>query len=388
MAEDRVKVVLAGAAMARYPQAGGHWSVYLQYLHGLDDLGHDLFWVELLESSGDEGSDSRTIAAFLRRFAGWGFEKRCAVLLWSGAPTWDNTTVHGVERHEFERIAREADILWNFHCSMREPLLSLFRRKALIDLDPGHLHVSALSWDMGIDEHDVFFTVGTNLQHPECDAPTFGKVWHPFLPPLHLPMWQATSDPGAEAPVTSVTHWTWGDAEQLWLGDRLLSPSKRDAYLRFLELPRRCRVPFELAIYLHPRDRTGDRELLRSRGWRLVHPYRVARTIAAYQRYIQRSRAEFGCPKPVHTELKTGWFSDRSAAYLASGRPVALGETGYSRHLPTGRGLLAFADIDQAQACIERILSDYRTHQRAAREIASEFMDARKVIPAMLDRCW
>ena len=113
-----------------------------------------------------------------------------------------------------------------------------------------------------------------------------------------------------------MTQWTW---EELWQRDRVLSVGKRAAYLAYLDLPRVVGRRFELAMNLPPRDRTDDRELLRGAGWRLVHPHRVARIVSGYQRYLRRSRAEFGCPKPIHRELRTGWFSDRSACSLASG---------------------------------------------------------------------
>ncbi len=145
--------------------------------------------------------------------------------------------------------------------------------------------------------------------------------------------------------------------------------------------------PFELAVNLHPHDRTGDRELLRAAGWRLVHPYRVAGTVSGYQRYLRRSRAELGCPKPIHRELRTGWFSDRSACYLASGRPVLIEDTGLSDHLPTGEGLLVFRDMAEAVAGVEEIDRNYARHQRAARRLAEDLLDSRRCLTAMLAAC-
>jgi hypothetical protein len=181
-----------------------------------------------------------------------------------------------------------------------------------------------------------------------------------------------------------VTQWTWAE---LWLEDRVLSVSKRDAYLTYLELPRLAERPLELAVNLHPKDRTGDRELLRRHGWRLIHPHRVAGTVAGYQRYIRGSRAEFGCPKPIHRELRSGWFSDRSACYLASGRPVLIEDTGLSDHLPTGEGLLVFRNMGEALAGVAEIDRDYARHQRAARRLAEEILDSRRCLGAMLAAC-
>jgi hypothetical protein len=216
-------------------------------------------------------------------------------------------------------------------------------------------------------------------------VPTLGVGWTGFLQFVYLPMWRAAPDPGPRAPFTSVTQWNWGE---LWLGDRVLSVAKRDAYLRYVELPRVSGRPFELAANIHPDDATGDRELLASHGWRLTDPHVVAASPARYRDYIARSRAEISCPKPIYRELGTGWFSDRSACYLASGRPVLAEETGFSEALPTGGGLVAFRDLDEARAGVAAIDADYERHSRAARELAEAYLDSRRVLESMLAACF
>jgi hypothetical protein len=168
---------------------------------------------------------------------------------------------------------------------------------------------------------------------------------------------------------------------------RVLSVSKRDAYLGYLTLPQKTTHPFELAANIHPRDDTGDRELLLAHDWKLVDPHRVAGSPAHYQRYIKRSRGEFQCPKPIHKCLRTGWFSDRSACYLATGRPVLAEDTGFSDHLPTGRGLLTFHSLEEAFAGIAEIDGNYGKHMRAARQLAEEYLDSKKWLPIMLAAC-
>ena len=234
-------------------------------------------------------------------------------------PTVETCDAYGMSSDRLKEIAHDADLLWNFSCSLRQPLLSLFKRRVLIDGDPGHLQVSALTWDMGIDDHHVFLSTGTKLHDADCEVPTLGVKWHQFVQFVYMPMWNVAPDPGEDAPFSSVTQWTW---EYLDLKGRALSVSKRDAYLRYIDLPERVRRSFELAANIHSNDPTGDRELLLKMGWKLVNPHRVARSPSIYQNYIKQSRAEFSCPKPIHRELKSGWFSDRSACYLASGRPV------------------------------------------------------------------
>ena len=384
---SKLRIVLANQTLADYPQGGGHWTCFLQYLFGLTALHHRVFWLELLHSTGNPARDQRLIDIFFGRFNRYGFKDRCAVLLYSPQvtePTLEAGQPYGMSRERLRAIAQDSDLLWNFACSLRQPLLSLFRRRVLIDGDPGHLQVSALTWDMGIHDHHAFLSAGTRLHAPDCQVPTLGVKWHQFVQFVYLPMWEVGPDPGIDAPFSSVTQWKW---EQLEFQGRILSVSKRDAYVRYIDLPKRARRPFQLAANIHPQDATGDHERLLTRGWELVNPHRVTRTPSSYQNYIKQSRAEFSCPKPIHKELKTGWFSDRSACYLASGRPVLAEDTGFSQYLPTGRGLVCFNNLEEAVAGVAEIDRDYPQHMRAARELAQEYLNSEKRLPAMLAAC-
>ena len=378
-----MKLVLGTATLAAYPQGGGHWSVWLQYLLGLRALGYEVFLLDIMGTSGCPNSDRRRVGLFLGRMNRWGLAGSCAVLLCDAGqpPACSDGRVFGVEPARLRATIRDADLLWNFHCSIRAPLLHEFRRKVLLDLDPGHLQVTALSWDLGIDAHDVFLTVGSKIRDTDCEIPRLAHNWEPFLPPVHLPSWQVLQ--GAPTAITSITQWNWGD--DLSFDGRTFSSSKRDAYLRFLDLPRRSPAEFVLAANIHPKDQTGDCELLTEHGWKLVHPHRCIRTVAQYQRFIQHSMAEFGCAKSVFTALRTGWFSDRSAAYLASGRPVVAEDTGFSDHLPTGLGLLAFTNLQEAVAAVDELLINYSRHQKAAREIAEAYFSTDHILSRMID---
>lgn len=383
-----MRIVLANNSLAGYPQGGGHWSCFLQYLFGLKSLGHDVFWFEVLCSTGNKRVDDRLIKIFFGRFSRYGFGAACALLLHdpreTSEPTIEAGQVFGTSKARLIEIARDADLLWNFACSLRQPLLSLFNRRVLIDGDPGHLQVSALTWDMGIHDHHAFLSAGTKLHDADCEVPTLGIRWKPFLQFVYLPMWTVTPAPGNEAPFTSVTQWTWDELE---LNGRTLSISKRDAYLPYAHLPVRAGRPFQLAANIDSADPCGDREILLRNGWTLVNPHRVARSPVIYQKYIAQSRAEFSCPKPIHRQLMTGWFSDRSAAYLASGRPVLAEDTGFSERLPTGRGLLPFRTLQDALVAVKEIDGAYPKHRRAARELAEAYLDSRKQLPAMLAAC-
>jgi hypothetical protein len=382
-----IRIVLASNSLASYPQGGGHWSCFLQYLFGLNALGCDVFWLEVLESCGDGARDQQLISVFSKRFERYGFRNRFALLLYNqhlNEPKLEDCRVYGMGQRRFQEIARDADLLWNFACGLRQPLLLLFKRRVLIDGDPGHLQISALTCDMGIHDHQVFLTAGTNMHQPDSEVPTLGLKWRPFVQFVYMPMWKAASDPGMDAPFTSVTEWTW---EELWFNDRVLSVSKRDAYLKYVTLPKRSGRLFQLAANIDVADETRDRDLLLSHGWRLVHPHSIARSPASYRRYIQASRAEFLCPKPIHRQLRTGWVSDRTAAYLARGRPVLSEDTGFSKHLPTGTGLLSFRDEAEALAGVAEIDANYEYHMRGARELAESYFDSRSCLRSMLSAC-
>ncbi len=381
---SRAQIVLAGG-LGDYPEGGGHWSVFVQYLMGLTAMGHDVYWLDLFRSSGDVANDQRKIQSLCRLLQYYGFKDRFGILLFDKnipEPKW--SSAYGLAERRGKEIIQSADLLWNFCCGLRQPVLSWFKRRVLIDLDPGILQVSALEWNMDIQDHHVLLTVGSKMHDPDCEVPSLGLIWHKFTPFVHLPLWEVAADPGKQAPFSSVTEWTW---HTLGLQGRLLSNNKRAAYLQYLDLPQRAKRPFELAANIHPQDATGDRELLQGHGWKLVNPKRVARSPSSYRSYIKRSRAEIGCAKPVYRDLKTGWFSDRSACYLASGRPVLAEDTGFSEYLPTGEGLLVFRNLEEAVAGVTAIDANYQRHTRAARELAEEFLDSRRCLQAMLDVC-
>ncbi len=387
------RIVLCCNSLAKYPDGGGHWTWFLQFALGLVDLGHDVLVLEALLSSGDERLDRRRIEMFFTRMQHYGLRERCALLLYPktlDVQEIETAREFGKSRTEILEMVRSADLLWNLACSVRQPMLSRFKRRVLIDVDPGHLQISALTWETSrtdsldrghIEDHHVLLTVGRKINDPDCDVPKLGLEWQTFSPFVYLPMWQAQADPGPDAPFSSVTHWTW--EESVYRG-RLISVSKRSAYLRYLELPKRARRRFDLAAYIVADDVTGDRELLEANGWTLLAPWRVAATPEDYREFIARSRAEIQCPKPIYRELRTGWFSDRSACYLASGRPVLAEETGFREFLPTGEGLLSFSNMEEALAGVAEIDANYPRHSRAARQIAEQHLDSRRWLPAML----
>jgi hypothetical protein len=382
---EKLRIVLGSACLLGYPEGGGHWSAFRQYLSGFDELGHDVFWFELMRRS-DPTRDAACLNTFAERMAAWGFTGRWAVGIFEGdAPSGlDALDVRGVSSGQLRRVIAEADMLWNFACMLRSPLLQHFRRCVLIDLDPGIVQVSALQHDMDLAMHDTRFTAGLNVGQPDSSVPLAAGPWLPAPVVVNLSLWTPNAAPPSDATFTSITHWGWGE---LHLDGRVLSVSKRDAYMNYVEVPRRCGRDFELAANVDQRDPTGDLPRLSAGGWRLVDPKSVAFDVESYREYITHSRGEFCCPKPIYRDLRTGWVSDRSVAFLASGRPVIMENTGLDAHLPIGAGLLCFSDPDQAVEAVHAVDDSYAQHATAAREIAREYFATDRVLPRMLAEC-
>lgn len=379
-------IVLANRSVASYPQGGGVWSWIMQYPLGLRALGHNIFWLELMKSSGDRARDGEFANNFLSRISRYGLAQHAVVLVFDDIEVQDlnQAEVYGRPALTVFDLVRSADLLWNFASAIHPPFLSRFRRKALIDVDPGHLQILASQYEFGLKEHDVHLTVGPNVPAAECGVPKLGITWHTFLPFVYLPMWDASPDPGRAAPFTSITQWTW---EELPFEGRLMSASKRAAYMRYIDLPKRAGRPFELAANIGESDPMHDREALAAGGWCVVEPHDVVATPDAYRDYLRASRAEILCPKPLFREWHTGWFSDRSVCYMALGRPVLAEQTGFSDFIPTGQGVLAFRDIDEALAGVAEIDGNYNFHSRHARALAADLFNSDRQLSAMLSAC-
>ena len=381
-----MRIVLGMAGCLGYELGGGHWTWALQDVMALRQAGCEILCLAAEESSGDHARDESDAQRLVRRLREYFPEIECCVLCnRKGSPQSLSTAqIYGMRRQEFEKWAASSDLLWNLCHMVRKPLLDLFPCKVLVDVDPGYLQLLDLQGDLGIREHDRCMTVGLNVGHETCEVPLLGRHWTTFPPFLFLEFWNQPCDRRPEAPLTSISHWNW-DKGVYWK-DRRLSTSKRDAYLALIDLPVLSGRRMTLAANLDdPEDKTGDKKLFESHGWTMREAWEVAPTPASYKEFIASSLAEICAPKPIYVDLKTGWVSDRSAGYLASGRPVLMKDTGISRYLPVGLGLLTFATVEEAAERIREMDCDYPRHSRAARAIAEEYLDSRRVVPRMLD---
>jgi hypothetical protein len=280
-------------------------------------------------------------------------------------------------------LARSADLLVNLSGHLTQPLLGLFRRKAYVDLDPGFTQLWQASGNDGarLAGHDVYFTIGENVGTTACPIPTGGVRWHPIRPPLVLERWPVAPATSPER-FTTVASWR-GPFGPLQLGGNTLG-LKVHEFRRFLDVPRRAPQRFEIALDVHPAD-AADVEALRQHGWTVVDPQARVPDPMAFRSYVQGSAAEFSAAQGVYVATNSGWFSDRTAAYLASGKPALVQDTGISRNYPTGDGLVTFRTLAEALAGVEDVSSRYGRHCRAARSLAEEYFDSDKVLARFLD---
>lgn len=355
---------------------GGLVMYPLQWLHGLKRLGHRVLFIEFLKE--DPGRDRTAVVGYFRRAVErWWYPELSALLIESSLES-----LYGLTAAEVRRVAGEAAGLITLAAHYRRnpyPLLERVRPRILIEQDPGYTHLWAKdSGPVNIyGEQDVYYTVGGNIGSPRCSLPTLGIRWRPVWNPIILDWWFAPS-PLSRDHFTTVADWR--SCGYLEYEGRLLGP-KAEEFRKFIDLPRLVGEAVEIALNIDPRD--PDLSLLREHGWRIESP-EVLTTPEDYRDYVAGSLGEFSCVKGGYAGTSCGWFSDRSACYLAAGRPVVLQATGFEDLLPTGEGLFAVRNPEEAAEAIHAIRRDYPRHSRAARAIAQEYLDARKVVANLL----
>ena len=381
MSRSRLRIVVAGMIAADPFQGGATWAV-LQYLLGLRSLGHDVLFVEPVDSAKlrPEGTSldvSVNHRYLVEALSSAGFDGDHALV--------DAATgaVAGMTRERLLERCTSADLLLNVSGMLADPaLIGSIPVRAYLDLDPAFVQLwHAQGIDMRFDSHTHFVTVGLGIGESGSVIPTDGRDWITTLQPVDLPSWPVADRLSIDA-LTTVANWRgYGSIEH----EGRTYGQKVHAIRDLIEMPRRVGDRFVLALAIHP-DETRDLEALALNGWELVDPAIVARTPATYREFIGGSLGEIGIAKTGYVLSRSGWFSDRSICYLASGRPVVAQETGFSRHLPTGDGLFAFETIDDVASAYAAIRSDYERHRRAARAIAEDLFDARLVLERLLIR--
>jgi hypothetical protein len=378
-------VVVSPYRTLKFLEGGGHFWVYLQYVHGLRQAGCEVYWLERVPRGGPWREPSR-VEAWLHRLKRYGLDGK--VILYAdavgGRAQGDARDYLVGTRSEAHRLFQRADLLLNFHYAIDPELLARFRRTALVDIDPGLLQTWMSTGRQVVAPHDLYLTTGETVGTPSAPFPDGGLDWVHIRPPVCLDLWPYAYDPRCEA-FTTVTNWWSGFASEVVDGREVLyDNNKRVSFLAFAGLPRLTSQPLELAVYMAADD-AEDRRTMERHGWRLRHSLEVSRTPEMYRAYIQRSRGEISCVKPSCVKLQNGWVSDRSLCYLASGKPVVVQRTGLSSYLPSGEGILQFSSLAEAAEALATVNADYERHCRSAREVAETYFDARRTAARILD---
>ncbi|MGB2710078.1 MAG: hypothetical protein WBC33_01070 [Conexibacter sp.] len=365
--------ILLGGMVASVPGHGGATWAALQYAIGLRALGHDVRLVDEVHGPGDPTARE----TYLRDVAA-AFDLEGRVALLTGG-----RHALGLPFAEVQAFAAGADLLINLAGTLRDAeLLEAVPRRLLVDLDPAFTQLwHALDGvDMGIAAHDRFASVGLRLHAPECAIPDCGVHWSPTLPPVALAHWPRAVHEPTEG-VTAIANWrSYGTIEHAGIRYGQKAHSVR----KLLDLPRAAGQPLRFALRIDPAE-SRDLAALHGSGWELIDAAQETASPAGYARFVRASAAELGIAKEGYVVSRCGWFSDRSACYLASGRPVIAQRTGWEAVLPEGDGLLGFDTLDEAAEALAGVRAEPRRHAAAARAFAEEHLDARRVLPALLD---
>lgn len=378
--------VIVSNVIANKPNNGGNAWVVLSWVLGLQRLGCRVFFVEQIapQSCFDENGTQTSFAEsenlrYFRSVTEKHLPPASAALLCDDEQTW------GLGYDELCDVASQADLLVNISGHLADPMLfSLVKQKAYVDLDPGFTQFWQASGTPAarLDGHDAYFTVGENIGSVDCGIPTCGFAWKGIRQPVVLDDWPETAEVEPTAPFTTIASWR-GALGRVSNGGKTYGV-KAHEFRRFLELPTLTQRPFEVALEIYAGD-YADRERLISAGWRLVDPRDRVAGPDAFRQYVTQSKAEFSPAQGIYVETNSGWFSDRTVRYLATGRPALVQDTGFSRNLPVGEGLIPFRTLEEAVAGVERIASDYDHHSRAARRVAQECFDSDKVLSTLLE---
>jgi len=406
---SRLRIVVTGL-IAQHPTLGGVTWDYLQYPVGLAALGHDVYY---LEDSGEwpynldggpSGDDwvARDPAANVRHLsdvlARYGLGEKWAYRF-PVEPRW-----YGMPDTQREEVLRTADLLLNVSGTIEHPdRYRQVRRLAYIDSDPGFTQVKLALGEAAfrsrVDAHDIHFSFGEKMS---AAVPVTGHRWRPTRQPIVLSEWR----PATARREVFTTVMSWTSYQPLVFGGAVFGQKDLEFY-RFLDLPAKVApvalevamsqthhatwqrrgqdIPAHIATVLSERPEWTPSDLLGRMGWQVVDALTVSGNLDSYRDYIESSKGEWSVAKSGYVRAQAGWFSCRSACYLAAGRPVVVQDTGFPKVLPVGEGLVAFSTAEEAADAVRAIEGDYQRHAHAARALAEEWFDARKVLPRLIE---
>lgn len=379
-----MRIIITGL-VGQYPFGGVIWD-YLQYLLGFRSLGHQVLY---LEDSGAWPYDP--VAGTITDDCSFALQSLHKIFTdFDLAESWvyrngADGKFHGAGEKVAREWLRHGDLLVNVSSAgwLRDYDLRVGHRM-FIDGDPMFCQIGLLDgsnplYAGRLRDHDSHFTFGLSVGQPDCPVPVDGITWRPTVQPVAIDQWPITPV-SADAPWTTVMNWA-SYKPKVWEGRTY--GQKNLEFNRFRDLPSKTNVPLRLAMGLGVDGQRPAQEL-RQLGWDLVEPQEVVPDHRAYRSFLTNSRGEWSVAKHGYVEGRTGWFSCRTACYLATGRPAVVQETGWSRHLPSDRGVLPFTTLDEAAEGLSKVTRNYSEHSKAAREIALEFFDAKKVCQELL----
>jgi hypothetical protein len=375
------RIVVSGMIAAVPHQGGATWAV-LQYVLGLARLGHEVYFVEALDSAALQPAGAPLQKSVNARYCqrvlqDHGLERSWALVLRGTRET------AGLSYADLARLEPGTSVLVDISGTLSgTELFSQVPTRIYLDVDPAFTQFwDAEGIDMRLAGHTHFVTVGQCIGNPDCAVPTGGRKWIPTWQPVVLDQWPV-NDRGKLGAVTTVANWRgYGSVTY----DDVHYGQKVHSFRNFMTLPTRTSERFLLALAIDAAE-LADLASLRANGWHLLDPAEVTASPSTYRQFIQTSKAELGIAKAGYVASRSGWFSDRSACYLAAGRPVLAQDTGFSRHLPTGTGLLPFDSLDDLLTGLRRIDEDYTRHCAAARAMAEEHFDSGLVLTELLHR--
>jgi hypothetical protein len=388
--------IIVGGYIGLYPTGGATWD-YIQYPVGLQMLGHDVYYIE----------DTRQYPVFQKESLSWNDASSCISYLketmemfgFAGKLAYRDIASgksFGMSEHRIAEICRTADVFINISCStyLRDEYQNISKR-ILIDSDPMFTQIQYAMESTGeadkkwntkflVDNHNYLFTFGENINQDDCKIPVFDYKWYPTRQPVCLNLWKNTHSKNKYS-FTSIMNWS-GREKLKYQNDEW--GQKDVEFEKYKSIPSIFpKIRFEVVIN-KPLNKESyfDKDELHGFGWKILSPDEVVSNSSDYKFFIQNSEGEFSVAKETYVKSNSGWFSCRSACYLASGRPVITEETGWSKYIPQGKGLFSFNTLECAIDNIKQVTADYKFHSNQALEIASEYFDSNKVLKSMLEK--
>lgn len=354
-------------------QPGHHW-VFFNWASGLADLGFDVVWLEVA-SSGCTGTDLEARIMLLR--ADMEYLKLQPLLVVLNHDGLSAVSMPGLGALD---DLRDSELLVNFQYSAPSDVVSFFKKTALIDIDPGVLQ-GWLAMGAAVAAHDLYFTIGHLPRIKELGAPMAAIKWMQTRPCISLNLWRKEAQRSSAAFSTVANWWASGGT-----GLDHSRETKAFAFEPYIDLPSKTHEKLEIATCLSSNGWEGEvKDRLLRKGWIILDSQQACPTLGKYKGYIAASKAEFSCAKPAYVDLKTGWISDRTLCYLASGRPAVIQDTGPSVLFTHGEGVFRFSTPSQALDCLHAVSEDYSRQCELARRLVEQNFDAKNVISTFME---